>query len=253
MSAQEPTATQFIDTAAVAARYGVSEDAVSQWRSRGVGPPYVVVGSKLIRYHLADLDQYDREQRAAPIDVTLRALWNGQAAEVRKALAEMRGGRGVALAALGAAKKHSPWALDAIAAEILKGAETYTVELGWRGLPRVTLVEGQLEMLSLRRRHVHRGGEATILDIGTWQIVERFGGSDASVTLYESASSEGFWLEPKGSRSTSITFPVAKEYGRLPIPSGLYDLLLENSAEFRLAVREGRIREAPVQVIGEAS
>jgi hypothetical protein len=59
-------ASSHILSAHDAARYiGRSEITVRQWRSRGLGPPYIRQG-RSISYLKADLDQYLEERRCAP-------------------------------------------------------------------------------------------------------------------------------------------------------------------------------------------
>ena len=49
----------------VASYLGVPETTLAQWRSRGMGPPYMKVG-KHVRYHWSDVDKWlakSRKQR----------------------------------------------------------------------------------------------------------------------------------------------------------------------------------------------
>ena len=47
----------------VAARLNVSRERLYQWRHRGVGPPAITLGSRLLRFDPDDLEQWINEQR----------------------------------------------------------------------------------------------------------------------------------------------------------------------------------------------
>ncbi len=55
----------FLDEVALAARWNVSRRTVQQWRYRGVGPEYSkIMGA--VRYPLAEIERYERENRITP-------------------------------------------------------------------------------------------------------------------------------------------------------------------------------------------
>lgn len=55
---------QFLDTDAVAERYGISPETVRRWRASGTGPPFVRLG-KHVRYPVPELEQWERDRLQA--------------------------------------------------------------------------------------------------------------------------------------------------------------------------------------------
>lgn len=54
----------WLDSDAAAAYLGCSSGTMKTWRSRGEGPRYHVIQSKLVRYHVNDLDTFVRGEVA---------------------------------------------------------------------------------------------------------------------------------------------------------------------------------------------
>lgn len=54
-----------LDSAAVAARLGVSAKTLGRWRCEGSGPPYVAAGG-VVRYRRTDLDAWLAENTVQP-------------------------------------------------------------------------------------------------------------------------------------------------------------------------------------------
>lgn len=54
----------WFDSGSAAAYLGCSAGTLKTWRSMGKGPKYHVIHSKLVRYHLADLDAFVRGEVA---------------------------------------------------------------------------------------------------------------------------------------------------------------------------------------------
>ena len=46
---------ELLDSAGVAALLGVNRQTVERWRMNGEGPPYIVVGPRIVRYDLAEV------------------------------------------------------------------------------------------------------------------------------------------------------------------------------------------------------
>ena len=57
-----PTPQQWLSPAETAEHIGVSPKTLESWRSRGAGPPFVRVGSR-VRYRPTDLDMWGSSQR----------------------------------------------------------------------------------------------------------------------------------------------------------------------------------------------
>ncbi len=58
-----PTADTLGDTDWLSEYLGVPKPALTTWRSRGTGPPYVKVG-RLVRYRASDVEAWLQEQAA---------------------------------------------------------------------------------------------------------------------------------------------------------------------------------------------
>ena len=52
----------FLDTRQVARWLRYKEETLRQWRSNGIGPPYIRVLGKLIRYRQSDVERWMDEQ-----------------------------------------------------------------------------------------------------------------------------------------------------------------------------------------------
>ncbi|HET6815311.1 MAG TPA: helix-turn-helix domain-containing protein [Actinomycetota bacterium] len=50
-----------LSTNQLAERYHVRPETVRRWRSKGQGPPYVVLSSRLVRYPLAAVEEWERQ------------------------------------------------------------------------------------------------------------------------------------------------------------------------------------------------
>lgn len=58
------TASPWMTTEQAAAYLSVSSGTMRNWRSRGEGPQYHLLGGRLVRYEVEDLDSYMREGAA---------------------------------------------------------------------------------------------------------------------------------------------------------------------------------------------
>lgn len=58
------TASPWMTTEQAAAYLSVSGGTMRNWRSRGEGPRYHLLGGRLVRYEVEDLDAYMREGAA---------------------------------------------------------------------------------------------------------------------------------------------------------------------------------------------
>lgn len=56
----DQTHTPWLDSDGAAVYLGCSAGTLKTWRSRGEGPRYHVIQSKLVRYHVNDLDAFVR-------------------------------------------------------------------------------------------------------------------------------------------------------------------------------------------------
>jgi hypothetical protein len=54
----------WLDSDAAAAYLGCTAGTMKTWRSRGEGPRFEVIQSKLVRYHVDQLDAFVRKERA---------------------------------------------------------------------------------------------------------------------------------------------------------------------------------------------
>ncbi|TSE00815.1 helix-turn-helix domain-containing protein [Skermania sp. ID1734] len=56
-----------MDTATATAYIGLEgEHTLAAWRAKGIGPAYVRIGTRTIRYSIADLDAWLEAQRTVP-------------------------------------------------------------------------------------------------------------------------------------------------------------------------------------------
>ncbi len=58
-------AKQFITVQELAARWSMTEQALANWRTRGLGPDWTRLGKKTIRYDMSDIVAYEAEGQNA--------------------------------------------------------------------------------------------------------------------------------------------------------------------------------------------
>ena len=61
----ETTGTKYRRTPAAARYLGISPRTLEKWRRLGAGPRFVRLGSRLVAYELADLDEFAQRQRSS--------------------------------------------------------------------------------------------------------------------------------------------------------------------------------------------
>jgi predicted DNA-binding transcriptional regulator AlpA len=59
------TTNELLSQRDVAVRLGVSARTVEGWRARGVGPPYLRLSARAVRYRSSDLEQWLNQRRVA--------------------------------------------------------------------------------------------------------------------------------------------------------------------------------------------
>lgn len=64
--------TPRVNTKEAAALLGISVRTLEDWRSNGIGPKYVKVGQKIIRYEIYDLNSFVNEGRMSVTNDDLR-------------------------------------------------------------------------------------------------------------------------------------------------------------------------------------
>jgi Helix-turn-helix domain len=55
-----------LNTVQAAEWLGMSANTLRDWRSREIGPPYIVISPRCIRYAIEDLEKYVAERRRIP-------------------------------------------------------------------------------------------------------------------------------------------------------------------------------------------
>lgn len=58
--------TELLSTPEAARHLGIAEQTLRGWRAEGRGPPYVKIGSKLVRYRAADLEAWIKGRVTSP-------------------------------------------------------------------------------------------------------------------------------------------------------------------------------------------
>jgi len=59
------TANELLSQRQVALRLGVSARTIEGWRARGVGPPFLRLSARAVRYRAVDLEQWLDQRRVA--------------------------------------------------------------------------------------------------------------------------------------------------------------------------------------------
>jgi predicted DNA-binding transcriptional regulator AlpA len=59
------TSNQLLSQRQVAVRLGVSARTIEGWRARGVGPPFLRLSARAVRYRSSDLEQWLDQRRVA--------------------------------------------------------------------------------------------------------------------------------------------------------------------------------------------
>jgi predicted DNA-binding transcriptional regulator AlpA len=59
------TTNELLSQREVAVRLGISARTVEGWRARGVGPPYLRLSARAVRYRSSDLEQWLNQRRVA--------------------------------------------------------------------------------------------------------------------------------------------------------------------------------------------
>jgi hypothetical protein len=56
-----------IDTAAAAALIGISPATLRDWKCQRIGPPYIQLSSRCVRYTIKDLEKFVSDRRVVPL------------------------------------------------------------------------------------------------------------------------------------------------------------------------------------------
>src|SRR5437870_4526623 len=59
------TSNEFLSQREVAVRLGMSARTIEGWRARGVGPPFLRLSARAVRYRSSDLEQWLDQRRVA--------------------------------------------------------------------------------------------------------------------------------------------------------------------------------------------
>jgi hypothetical protein len=244
-----------LDPSEAAELLGVTVWTLERWRRQALGPTFVRLGPAnggSIRYHQADLAAYLEARRVEPVDVALERVLDSSpelAETVTHNAAHWRKTIPVIFDALAVVAMHDPGSLAGIVEAGNRGEKIFRVELpDVPDLGFVEIVGGLLESEIARRERLHessrrvRGGladpwaAARIVDIQTWRLLERT--LTTGVKWLEAKRCLAFRLR-RGNRQLFSVFKGAP----IPLTEEIFTELLENSADFPVALGRGEIRE----------
>ncbi len=60
------TNNDYFTTDELAERLAIKPNTLERWRSQGVGPPFVKVGNRAVRYKFAEVEAWLEKERPAP-------------------------------------------------------------------------------------------------------------------------------------------------------------------------------------------